>query len=224
MKIKLTEEQYNLIKENIDIPLDEANYPGNFNMEEFKKIKSFKGRVDYVGEKLKKLGAGSSRIVYKIDDQTVLKLAKNNKGVAQNNLEIQYSNYSDIDHIVAEVFEYDDDGLWVEMELALPISEKTFERIAEVSWSDFVNTMRFYYYDSIKNDSRAFDKPENYYDVWENEFAYDMLNFLGTYQPPIGDLLRLSTYGVVKRNGQDAIVMIDYGLDEDVYKTYYNKR
>jgi hypothetical protein len=111
------------------------------------------------------------------------------------------------------------------MELALPISEKIFEKIAEVSWRDFVKAMEYYYFKSIKPESRVkYDEPENYDELWENEFAYDMFNFLGNYQPPIEDLLRLSTYGVVKRNGADSIVMIDYGLDDDVYNTYYNKR
>ena len=42
------------------------------------------------------------------------------------------------------------------------------------------------------------------------------------YDVPVGDLKRLSTYGVVKRNGQDAVVIIDFGLTRDVYDTYYS--
>jgi hypothetical protein len=38
---------------------------------------------------------------------------------------------------------------------------------------------------------------------------------------PSGDLMRLSTYGVVKRDGQETIVLIDYGLTDDIYKTHY---
>jgi hypothetical protein len=59
-------------------------------------------------------------------------------------------------------------------------------------------------------------------EMWENEFTYRMLSFMGDYDIPVGDLARLSTYGLVKRDGQDAIVMIDYGLTHDVYGTYYS--
>ena len=79
-----------LLREALE--LEEAVYPESFDLETFKKIPTFKGRTQYVAERLPKLGAGSSRIVYKIDDGTVLKLAKNQKGLAQNNLEIEYSN------------------------------------------------------------------------------------------------------------------------------------
>lgn len=58
-------------------------------------------------------------------------------------------------------------------------------------------------------------------EMWENEYVYEMLSFLGNYEPPVGDLCRLSTYGVVNRNGKNMIVMIDYGLTNDVYDSYY---
>ena len=38
-----------------------------------------------------------------------------------------------------------------------------------------------------------------------------------------GDLLRISSYGIVKRDNHDEIVLIDYGLNDDVYNRYYNR-
>jgi hypothetical protein len=58
--------------------------------------------------------------------------------------------------------------------------------------------------------------------MWEDEFVYAMFNFLGNYGVPAGDLKRANSYGVVKRDGGDAIVMIDYGLTSDVYDSYYS--
>ena len=34
---------------------------------------------------------------------------------------------------------------------------------------------------------------------------------------------RLSSYGVVRRNGQEEMVIIDFGLTEDVFNNYYRK-
>jgi hypothetical protein len=211
-----------LLKENIDYSLEEATYPESFNIEEFKKLTSFKDRIKYVSERLTKLGAGSSRIVYKIDDETVLKLAKNAKGVAQNENEIDYSQDSYLKNIVARVYEYDDDGLWLEMELAVPIKETTFKKIVGISFENYSQAIRYYYFSDIKGSSTVF-KPENYDELWENEFVSKMFDFLGNYQPPIGDLTRLSTYGIVKRNGVDTVVMIDYGLNDDVYNQFYKR-
>jgi hypothetical protein len=48
-----------------------------------------------------------------------------------------------------------------------------------------------------------------------------MLSLLGNYEIPVGDLIRTSSYGLVKRNGQDTIVLIDYGLNQENYDSYY---
>lgn len=35
------------------------------------------------------------------------------------------------------------------------------------------------------------------------------------------DLGRLNSYGLVNRNGKESVVIIDYGLSDQVYKAYY---
>jgi hypothetical protein len=64
-------------------------------------------------------------------------------------------------------------------------------------------------------------KPESYDETWENDFVKSIYDIIGSYNIPSGDLTKLSTYGVVKRNGQDDVVMIDYGLTKEVYDSYY---
>lgn len=76
-KIYITESQYKNI-------IGEMAYPVSFNFDEFKSLKSFAQRVRYCDEHLQKLGSGSSRIVYVVDNDKVLKLAKNKKGLAVN--------------------------------------------------------------------------------------------------------------------------------------------
>ena len=114
--------------------LDELNesqelredYPSHFDMEHFKSLKTFAQRIRYCDANLKRIGGGSSRIVFKIDDQKVLKLAKNKKGIVQNDTEIDRGNDTYYSSILAQVFDSDDDGLWVEMELATPINKYEF--------------------------------------------------------------------------------------------------
>jgi hypothetical protein len=208
-----------------EIVIDEE-YPQHFDMNYFKALKTFKQRIQYCQSNLQRLAAGSSRIVYKIDNDKVLKLAKNGKGIAQNEVEIQYSNYYDIKDVLAQVFEYDEDNLWVEMELARPASKEDFERIVGFSFKDYCAAINNY-----GNQVKAKGKPNYEMDVdpeivkqmWEDEFVYSIFNFIRGYDLPIGDLQRLNSYGIVKRGGQDAIVLVDFGLTEDVYSNHYHK-
>jgi hypothetical protein len=51
---------------------------------------------------------------------------------------------------------------------------------------------------------------------------YEIFDYIGNYRVPPGDLTRLSSYGVVERDGIDQIVIIDYGLTHSVYSSYYS--
>ena len=200
------------------------DYPASFDMETFKSLKSHAGRNRYAQEHLQRLSSGSSRIVYKIDEEKVLKLAKNEKGVAQNEVEIEYGQYSDIEDVVAKIFDYDDQtNLWVEMELARKVKPSDFKNIVGYSFEDYRAAIHNYGIDS--GNSRGFKYPidkELAQDMWENEFMYEIFDYIGNYGVPTGDLERTNSYGLVKRDGQDKIVLIDYGLTHDVYSSYYS--
>jgi hypothetical protein len=211
-----------LLENNIDLVED---YPASFNMEEFKKLTSFNKRIQYCQQHLKRISSGSSRIVYMIDDEKVLKLAKNKKGLAQNEIEAEYSNYNDLDEIVAKVFDYHNDNLWIEMELARKFKKSDCEKLTGYSLHNFTNAIIRYGNDMNprKNPRKGDIDKELYQSMWdESEFMYELFSFIGNYDIPIGDLLRTSSYGVVKRNGQDTLVLIDYGLTHDVYDSYYS--
>ncbi len=202
----------------------DEDYPSTFNMDTFKSLNKFAQRIRYCEENLRKIKAGSGRVVYMIDDFKVLKLAKNEKGVAQCNVEIEYSNYSDLDDVVAKTFDSHPDGLWVEMELARKLKASDFKKITGFSFEDYSKAVSNYGNDvTPKKHYTKYDVDKDIVAaMWEDEFVYSIFNYIGNYGIPAGDLQRLSTYGVVKRNGQDAVIIIDYGLTNDVYDTYYS--
>jgi hypothetical protein len=201
-------------------------YPSSFDMIQFKLLKSFKDRVTYCDTNLKKIGAGTSRIVYQIDEQKVLKLAKNAKGISQNEIEITQSNYNDLGDIIAKVYNYEENSLWLEMESARKLSKNEFKSIIGFSFDDFCIAIHNYKID-VDNHRAAFYKKEIDKNIveqmWENEFIYGVFNFIGDYNIPVVDLQRLSSYGIVKRDGQDGVVLVDYGLNNDVLSTHYKK-
>lgn len=207
--------------------MDEA-YPSTWDIETFKSLKSFAQRIKYCEQHLQRISSGSSRIVYKIDDEKVLKLAKNNKGLSQNELEAEYSQYDDLSDILARTFDSADDNTWVEMELARKVTPATFKQVTGFDWEDFKKIMDKQYYranpqkDRFGWADRKVLPDEIEQKMWEDEFVYPMLNLMANYDIPVGDLLRTSSYGLVKRNGNDAIVLIDYGLNQENYDSYYS--
>lgn len=196
------------------------DYPQSFNMEEFKKLNSFSKRIKYCEENLERINSGSSRIVYKIDDEKVLKLAKNAKGLAQNDVEIRNSQDYYISSLLADIFEYDENDLWLEMEYCKKLTFGRFKEITGVSFKDFKYILNYANQESSNRRSYIrYSKPDIYDDLEDYEFVYSMVDYIQNYDVLIGDLLRISSYGEDKHNN---VVIIDYGLDNDVYKTHYS--
>lgn len=125
-------------------------YPSNWNIDEFAKLRTYAERVRYCDQHLIKLKSGSGRVVYKIDDEKVLKLAKNPKGVAQNEYEIEWGDDQYHASVLAQTFEAHPNGLWVEMELARPCTKPLFKKILGYSFDDYCTAMRYYYFTNIK--------------------------------------------------------------------------
>jgi len=218
MKVIITESQFmNLIQRDI-----EEDYPLSWNIEEFKNLKSFNKRIKYCEQNLQRISSGTSRIVYKIDETKVLKLAKNEKGIAQNKTEINFSEDYLWDMVVAKLFDYDEDGLWVEMELARKVTTSIWNNIVGIPIDIFRDGTRFMEQQkgSVKTLYRL-KEPERMEELYENDFTSTILDLIANYDVGSGDFGKLSTYGLVNREGKDEIVIIDYGLTNEVYDSYY---
>lgn len=216
MRIIITESELkNIIKTEL-----KEDYPLTWDVEEFKKLKSFAKRIKYCEDNLTRISSGSSRIVYKIDETKVLKLARNQKGVAQNDAEINFSNDYMWDGITAEIFNHDENGLWVEMELARKVTPTIWMSIVGMPLNDMMDCVRF-----VESQKGSYSRniPPMLDEAYENEFTSRILDLIGNYDIPSGDFGKYSTYGVVNRKGEDDIVIIDYGLTTDVYNTHYKR-
>ena len=192
-------------------------------LSELLNIKSFAGRIRYANEQLIRIGGGSGRIVYNIDDEKVLKLAKNTKGIAQNEAEANAGYYRDTQHIVTKIFDNENNYSWLISEKAKKVTEK---RIKELTGISSLNDLHFYLKNFIsqnKGGSDIFGQKDEIVELLnENEFVQDLLNFVNDYSQETGDMGRPSSYGEVLRDGQPTIVLTDYGLNDEVYNTYYS--
>ena len=209
---------YNLLESYI-----EEDYPTNFNLDHFKTLRKYSERVRYCDENLKKISSGSGRIVYIVDDTKVLKLAKNTKGVAQCEVEIQWGNDSYFGGILARTLDSHPDGLWVEMELARKVSKPIFRQLVGVDIHDLEMCLRNFGQTQKGKQPLVRMDPEIESALNENEFVNDIKDLMQQMDAPAGDLGRLNSYGLVKRDCHDSIVVVDFGLTNDVYSDYYDR-
>jgi hypothetical protein len=200
--------------------MEEAVFPENFDVEEFKELRSFKDRLQYCNSRLKKLGAGTGRIAYQIDDGTVLKLAKNAKGVAQNEAEDDsyvQNSYSDI---VPKIHDNDNEHLWIISDLAKRISKQRFKALTGIEFELFgkyiVDRGKEY-----RGGKSVIDFPQEIHDMmYENEFVHEVMDMLQSTSIVSGDFERISSFGEI----DGRIVIVDLGLTSDVYDTHYTSK
>ena len=202
----------------------EMAYPISWNLENFKSLPSFKARVDYCKEHLEPISSGSSRYVFKVDDDKVLKVAKNKKGIAQNMAEIDMKD-SYVDELLAPIYDCDEeDYLWLEMALAKKCSKKEFESITHIPFDLFCAGLRsnyaygrtfFYSKEELDRFNNLIHNDDEASDFWNNINSYIM-----DYDNPYNDLTALRNWGIVDGN----VVIIDYGFTKDVANQYYHGR
>jgi hypothetical protein len=48
-------------------------------------------------------------------------------------------------------------------------------------------------------------------------------SYMTDYRVPIGDMIRIQNYGMTNRSGQPQIVLLDSGLNDDVWNNHYKK-
>lgn len=185
-------------------------------IDELKTLKTFLARKKFCDTNFKRLGAGSSRIAYDYSDDFVIKLAKNQKGLAQNNIETDGAlrNYD----IIPLLLDESDNGEWLIVQKAKKISEGDFESLAEVSFKNFCDYLR--YQEARTRPGKLPEKTELLKSLDDNEVCQEIVDIMVNFDMPIGDLCRISSYG---KTNQGQLKLIDPGLTKDVWNEYYAK-
>lgn len=231
MKRLTTTYLHGIIAESIRKVLNEGIGFG-FSLGYLKQLRSFAEKVRYCDEYLGgRIGNGTSRIVYQLDDEKVLKLAKNDKGIAQNEQEGRPDYYRDSIGIFAEVYynlSDQDDYTFIVSEYVLPAKEKDLERIIgldECTYERFVNTAEYNRLGRRKNIWNRMDDEDFQYLLEQDEygFLYQLNDYIMSYDMPAGDFSVLRNLGIVSRDGQEQLVILDSGLSNEVYNKYYSK-
>lgn len=220
----LTEEQFNTIK---DYELLETFQPNTFSIEVLNHLTSYSGRIRYCEQTLERISQGSARIVYRLNENAVIKVAKNPKGIAQNETEI---NYAHVSSLFTQIYKADEENAtWIIAEYARRAKSQDFVRLTGHNFKfvcEFIDLCKSQY----ARYGRWNPSPqwEEFYEGVMNckvpnwEFFYEINEYLtGFSLEAVGDLKRPSTWGVANRQNGEELVIVDYGLDDEVYHTHY---
>ncbi len=205
---------------------------GQLDLKQLSSIKTFKGRSDYIKSKLlggswgRRITSGSGREIFELPNGKILKLAKNPKGVAQNESECDYGLQDMYGDLVTQIVECDDNGLWIVVEKASRISKSRFKAITGIDFDKFgywlnneygVNHGRHQIYNQY-----TITQEESQL-MYDNEFANRVLSMVVDFGQQPGDYRRINSWGEVNRDGKPMAVLVDYGLTDEVYDTHYRR-
>ena len=207
--LKLADFFYSLAKAE-ELPANSKDL--NTILKNIERLETFNARKKYAKKNLKKLSSGSSRTAYLTAANTVIKLAKNDKGLAQNKAEANPLMKS---KFVNKPLRKAKDFIWIEVDYLEKITEKDFKEMTGIDFGDFDECIRY----GLKEVSDNSDKKPKCFDKVSKTEIYKELKSIGSkFKLMPGDLAKISSYG--SKNGKP--ILIDAGLTKEVFDKHYS--
>lgn len=181
-------------------------------LKNLEKLETYNARKKYAETNLKHLSSGSSRIVYETSDKTIVKLAKNDKGIAQNKAEANPKMKS---KFLNEIIKHAPNYAWIETHYLDKISPKDFKEMTGLDFEDFGQSIRY----GLRNVSGNIDKdkPKNFDEVAKSEIYKELRELGQKWQLMPGDIARISSWGTKDKHP----VLIDAGLTKNIFEKFY---
>jgi hypothetical protein len=214
--------------------LDEMPLPTDWDPAQFGRGSTFKARLAYALERAKRLGTGSSRVAMTIEYEgrpTALKIAKNQKGLAQNEVEAELLSDGYIRQLpmVIPIIDYDEENrqpLWIHTELAQKASEKQLCAIMGcTSLRELVSLAqgisgksRFTTYQGVVASMRRNGLTDEQIET-ATEYANTLVDLNNSFDVEIGDFITAANWGLY----QGRPVIIDLGFTTNVATQYYKR-
>ena len=181
----------------------------SYFLKEISKLDTYKARIELAEKNFKHLSSGSSRIVYLTDDNTVIKLAKNDKGIDQNKAESSIVTKSPL---INNIIKCDKDNIWIEVDYLKKITATEFEDMTSINFKDFDEVLSY----EFKTGKKP-KKPKNFEEITENIFYKKVKDICKKFNLAHGDVGRISSWGTKNK----LPVLIDTGLTNEVHKKHY---
>ena len=215
--------------------INEVPLPQDWDKELYRGKGTFKDRIRYAVERAKKIGTGSSRVAFIVEYEgrpTVLKIAKNNKGLHQNSVEADLLDDSYVESldIAIPLIDYDTENqqpLWIHTELAEKATTKklcdimkcpdlhVLVELAKVITGKYHKIPASQALDNIKQKTQMNDQDLAVLEDYATRIAELIVNF--DLAP--GDFTNAQNWGIFKGKP----VIIDLGLSDTVLQSLYVK-
>lgn len=203
-----------------------------FSLGTLKSLDKYAKRVRYCKEFLgPNVGNGSSRMCFQLDDEKILKLAKNEKGMAQNEEEGHPDYIKDSYTCFPKVFKELSDMTnysFLVSEYVLPAKSSDVKACLGITAKEFFSFLETCSYNSGQcrhrflphgmMDDNAFETL-----IENNDTLADLYDYICNYDAPVGDMLRFANWGMVNRNGHPELVLLDSGLSHEIFNDYYRR-
>jgi hypothetical protein len=216
--------------------ITEMPLPNDWEPEKLSLRQTFKNRLAYALERAKRLGSGSSRVAMTInyeDRPTVLKVAKNAKGLAQNEAEINILNDGYLGQlpIVIPLVDYDranNRPVWIQTELAKKVNMKRLCELLHLPPHDIWTLQALVSYRTGKDKSplavpvdklkEQFLKQNKTEKDWEivNIYADEVAELIDSSTLESGDLANAANWGEYNNRP----VIIDLGFTGETKHLY----
>ncbi len=176
------------------------------------KLETYNARKKYAERNLEHLSSGSSRIVYLTPSKTIVKLAKNDKGIAQNKAEANPEMKS---KYLNPIISCAKNHSWCETHYLEKITEKEFLEMTGLNFDEFGDSLRYGLKDVSGN--KDIEKPENFEKVSKSDIYKELRDVGEKFKLLPGDIARISSWGT--KDGRP--VLIDAGLTRDIFDKFY---
>lgn len=193
-------------------------------------LKSIKDREDileYCGWTMKHIGSGTGRTVFELSDDLVLKVARNEAGRRQNEVEAGINH-----NICALTYQHSDNFDWCIMERVYPFEENKFDKLTgttyldRVIWCEFKAITKGHFEPEIVKlvEARYKSMSCNGWEerMGENEFSSKLVSLMMVNDLEAGDIVRFDSWGHTKNN-PDKPILFDYGLSNAVWSECYKR-
>jgi len=182
-------------------------------LKNIEKLETYQARTKYAEKNLKHLSSGSARITYVTPNKTVIKMAKNDRGIAQN--EAEKKNLSFKCKYLNDVLKCASNFAWIETDYLDKITEKEFEKMTGIDFDDFGEAIR-YGLKHVASHSQM-KKPKNFDKVSKSDIYKQMQKVADKCDMMPGDIARISSWGTKKGHP----VLIDAGLTKKIFDEFY---
>ena len=191
----------------------------------FEDTPKFDKVFDILYSKYYKIGSGSSRRVWALDKNTVIKMAKNQKGIAQNLVELRV--FEKTPECVAKIKWYHPKGYYLIVERCSSLDRFLEDKDVNINAEDFsnyvdINYNKKYTVENVKKIVKKFvkeTKDEAKYKPAVFKMLTKQMKELVTFiwKNKIDDIYD-DQLGV---NKAGKIILLDYGMNKEVWKKYY---